>query len=64
MIYRRISMKDEDNIEIKILNLSIFEEERRLFNLRRIIAKNILPALSKIEINDVNLFKNNLHFFL
>lgn len=63
MIHRKISMKDDENIEIKIFNLSIFEEERQLFNLRRIIAKNILPTLSKIEINDVNILKKIIFIF-
>ena len=53
---RRISMKapkGEEDLDVKIINLSIFEEERELINLRSTLAKNILPTLNLIEISDV-----------
>ena len=53
---RKISMKntnEDDNLELTIMNLSIFEEERELINLRSTLAKNILPTLNLIDITDV-----------
>lgn len=54
---RRISMmktpKGEEDLDVKIINLGIFEEERELINLRSTLAKNILPTLNLIEISDV-----------
>jgi len=53
---RKISMKspnEEEILDVKIINLSIFEEERELINIRSIIAKNVLPTLNLIEISDV-----------
>jgi len=53
---RRISMNttnQDDDLELKIKNLSIFEEEREFINLRSTLAKNILPTLNLIEISDV-----------
>lgn len=51
---RRISISSQnDDLELTIMNLTIFEEERALINLRSTLAKNILPTLNTIEPADV-----------